>query len=337
MNMARGEYRMGLMTSPRRYILLGLAILLGLVIGGTERSWAETPPGTVLAQVNGFPIKQKDLEIELRQFSARASSHYREVDPQHLPALRQKLLGSLIIRELLYQESQRQDIYVDPAAVDAQMSQWRQRFDSRQAFVQALGTLGLDVQRARTQVARRLAVQQLLEVQILRHIRVTPKESRHFYATHPNYFKQPEQIKVRQILIRADPKTTEIQKAEARGKIEYVLERLQAGDDFGTLARQYSEAPSAKLGGDLGFVSRQQLQKRLAETAFALRRGEISPIVTSKIGYHILQVTQQRNARKLPFDQVQARLEQRMHDEKAQAAIGTYIRRLQDNAVVLRY
>ena len=290
-----------------------------------------------MAKVNGFPIKQKDLEIELRQFNARALANYREASPDQLPALQQKFLGNLIIRELLYQESQRQNIYVDPAAIDAQMSQWQQRFASREEFLQALATIGLDTTSARTQVARRLAVQQLLEAQILQSISVTPKESRHFYDTHPNYFKQPEQVKVRQILIRVAPEATKIQKAEARGKIEFVWERLQGGDDFATLARQYSEAPSGKHGGDLGFVSRQQLEKRLADTAFALRRGEVSQIVTTRLGFHVLQVTHKRAERKLAFNEVQSRLEQRLHDQKAESAIGSYIRRLQDSAVVLRY
>lgn len=161
-----------------------------------------------------------------------------------------------------------------------------------------------------------------------KQIQITPKETEDYYQNNREKFGQPKQVKVRHILIKAEAKETEAT-AKARKKAESIRDEAVKGKDFAQLAKQYSEDPGTKdRGGDLGYVTRGQLVPEFEQEAFSLKVGEISKVVQTPYGFHILKVDEIREAKVEPLgkvkDQIAALLRTRKtrelaHDDADQA------------------
>lgn len=127
---------------------------------------------------------------------------------------------------------------------------------------------------------------------------------REFYDQNPQRFKQPERIRARHVLVRVAPGASEEQEAEARGRIEAALARLNDGEDFEAVAREVSEDPGSKdQGGDLGFFARGQMVPPFEEAAFALEPGATSEIVRTDFGFHVIRLEERKPAEERSFDE----------------------------------
>lgn len=143
---------------------------------------------------------------------------------------------------------------------------------------------------------------------------VSEEEVKRYYEEHKEEFFLPERIRVRHIVVP----TLE----EARA----LRERILRGEDFAELARRYSISPSAKWGGDLGYIQRGQVGKEFEEAAFALREpGEISDIVKTTFGYHIIQLEDRKPPRQLPLEEVEDEIRAKLRERKRQEALEEYL------------
>jgi len=137
-----------------------------------------------------------------------------------------------------------------------------------------------------------------------KHIQITPKELEDYYQNNREKYTQPQRVKVRHILIRAEAKDTETS-AKARKKAESIHEEALKGKDFPQLAKQYSEDPGTKdQGGDVGYVTRGQLVPEFEQEAFSLKVGEISQVIQTPYGFHILKVDDIQEAKVEPLEKV---------------------------------
>jgi peptidyl-prolyl cis-trans isomerase D len=140
-------------------------------------------------------------------------------------------------------------------------------------------------------------------------VEVTAKEIENYYQTNPEKFIQPKRIKVRHILLKADPKDAEGM-TKARQKAESIREEASKGKDFSRLAKQYSEDPGTKdRGGELGFISKGQVVPEFEEAAFGLKTGEISPVIQTAFGLHILKVDEIQEQKTDPLDKVKGQIQ----------------------------
>jgi len=312
-----------------------LTVTMLLLFASTAAATESLPEGAV-AVVNGVSISRIELDAALNQVRQQAQFKGESLDPARMPEIKRSLVERLIQQELLLQESRRSGIVIEPTAVEEQVATMRERFPSESEFKQALAKIDTTLPQLRTQIERRLAVQSLLDQQILSKVTVTPEESKAFYDNNPNYFKQPDQVRARHILIKADPEADEAELKEARQKIVVIEERVQAGEDFAELARELSEGPSAAKGGDLGFFERRQMVKPFADAAFALKPGEVSGIVQTRFGYHLIKAEDRKPESKMAYEEIQERLEQSLKQQKAEKMLATYIETLQTQATILR-
>jgi peptidyl-prolyl cis-trans isomerase C len=291
-------------------------------------------PDNAVAVVNGVVISQADLDRALNQVRQKAQFQGQQLDPARLAEIKKSLTERLVQQELLYQESRRIGIAIDTGAVDKQIAQMQERFASQAEFQNALAKMDLSLKELRSQIERNLAVQRLLDEQILQKVTVTGEESKAFYEDNPNYFKQPEQVRASHILIKVDPKADAAELKKARQKIEAVQERLRADEDFAELARELSEGPSAAQGGDLGFFDRRQMVKPFADAAFALKPGEVSDVVQTRFGYHLIKVVDRKPESKLAYDEIRERLEESLKQQKAEKQLAVYLENLQQKATI---
>jgi peptidyl-prolyl cis-trans isomerase C len=290
-----------------------------------------------VAVVNGTIIKQAELDSETNRFLARLQSTGRFPTDLELGEIKKQVLENLIAQELLYQESQKKGIKVDQKEVDAQLAALKDRFPNEAEFNNALTRMNLTEADLRFRFERDLAIRELLNSQIEGKVAVSDKETKAYYDGNLENFKKPEQVRASHILIKVDPGAEEAKKAEARTKIESVQTKLKKGEDFGALAKEYSEGPSGPNGGDLGFFGRGQMVKPFEEAAFAMKPGQVSDMVETRFGYHLIMVTDRTPEGTVSYEEAKDSLEQFLMQQKVQAAIAEYVETLKAEAKIERF
>lgn len=135
-------------------------------------------------------------------------------------------------------------------------------------------------------------------------VEITEKEIESYYEYNAKMYNQPKQVKAKHILLKVEQGDTEEVKNKVKKRAEKVLEKARKGEDFAALAKEYSEGPSKSQGGDLGYFKTGQMEPPFEEAAFALKKGEISDLVQTRFGYHIILVEDIKAAGMTPLEQV---------------------------------
>jgi peptidyl-prolyl cis-trans isomerase C len=155
----------------------------------------------------------------------------------------------------------------------------------------------------------------LIKEEVLDRVTVTEEQAKKYYETHRDQFKGPEQVKIRQIVIEVEKSDPEEEKNMARLKAEEILKKIRAGEDFAKLASTYSDDQESKAkGGDLGFVEKGNMYKPLDEAAFKLNPGEVSGIIETPAGFHIIKMDERRQET-LPYERVKDKAMARASEE----------------------
>ena len=147
-----------------------------------------------------------------------------------------------------------------------------------------------------------------------------------YYDSHQEEFKTPEMVRARHILIRVSPSSTDQEKKKAREKAEEILAKIKKGEDFEKLATQFSEDPGSKQrGGDLGFFPRGRMVKSFEDAAFSLKPGEVSGIVETQFGFHIIKLEEKKEAGVEPFETAREKIRQKLLQEKMKTEVAEFI------------
>jgi peptidyl-prolyl cis-trans isomerase C len=192
------------MQNKRRRCVVSTTVLLFLALTVWPVCAGETgAPKDKVAGVNGVIITRADFDREMN----RAKQVYgmgRAIDPSQLPEMKKKVLENLIEREVLFQESQKKGIKIDESVVSQELEKLRKRFPSEEEFKENLGRMDLTEAALKSEFRRVMAVQQLIEEEIVVKVDISDKEIEKYYNSNPNQFKQPEQVKASHILIGVD-------------------------------------------------------------------------------------------------------------------------------------
>lgn len=159
-------------------------------------------------------------------------------------------------------------------------------------------------------------------------VKVTDADLKQYYAQHLVDYRVPDRVMVSHILFKTTGKTPE-EVAKIKATAQDVLIQLQAGADFAELARKYSEDTSAQKGGDLGWIVRGQTVKEFEQAAFSMKPGQISGLVTTTYGIHILKVTDKQFAHLQSFDEVKDSIRSTLEKEKIEATQESFARKLE--------
>jgi peptidyl-prolyl cis-trans isomerase C len=287
------------------------------------------PLPEVAARVNGQPIPTRTVRKMVEQSGGGGGAA-----PE--PYVYRQALQQAIVRELLFQEATRRKIAASDAQVEQTYSGARARFKDDKAWEAMLKGQGWDPQSFRDELRVHHTIQALLaKVAEEANVQTTDQDAQAFYDSHPAVFDTGERVRASHILVRIPEGATAPGKEELRKKAESLLQRVRAKEDFAALAKQSSEDPgSARNGGDLGAFGRGQMVPPFEQAAFALKPGEVSGIVETPFGYHIIKVTERIPARKMPFPEVKERLKLEMAQQKRQQAQQSYVNSLRAKAKI---
>jgi parvulin-like peptidyl-prolyl isomerase len=312
-------------------ILLILA-LLTLMAWAVQSQGLDSNGGDIAAKVNGVPITTLELD---RSFQAHVQTPYAQVqeDPRAKEVLR-KILDNLIDRELLLQQAKSLKMAVPPQQVDTEMQQLVKRFPSKEVFEQALTAQNFTVEALKKDVEGQLLRQQLVKKEVLDKVNVSARDVQTFYDQHKDKYVEEEQVHARHILIRVPPEVTPTDEAKLKSKADDALKRATTGEDFSALAKELSDDGSKENGGDLGFFPRGRMVPPFEEAVFALQPGQISNIVRTQFGYHIIKAEERKTGRALAFDEAKGQAQEDLTREQTYTRYQKYVAGLRSKAKV---
>jgi peptidyl-prolyl cis-trans isomerase C len=339
--------------------LLTLGLAACLAIPAAARVLDRT-----LATVNGDVILLSEFEKNatpiLEQFKRAAPT--AEQTPERVKEIKKRVLDQMVDDKILAQEAKKKSIKVSQLEVDDGVKKVRTRFGTEEEFNKELqkegmtydafrkhiqdqiGTIKLIDQevKAKTTVPGDSDVKQLYDT-LLAILADKPIPGSHT-ATEVDELKSlaravdhrfGERVRARHILIRASQNASKEEKAAALNKIKDVQKQLKNGGDFAELAKKYSEDPGSKeRGGDLGSFSRGDMVDTFEKAAFALNVGQVSDIVNTGFGYHIIRLEEKKAASKFSFDDVKDDLKEYLFQQRAAKKFETYLKDLRAKAEV---
>lgn len=298
----------------------------------------------VWAQVDGRAIFQSQVE---KIYKSRAGSTGEAGDPEEALSYKLNILNELINNQILVAHAARSGITVSESEIDTKMAQLKSPY-SQEQFGQKLKERGISEDDLRDEVRTTLTVNKLINRDISSRVSVSDADISTFYQNNRASFDVPEteyhlaQIQVTpgsnsdvHNLKNDDAKTPQM----AERKIQALYAQLRSGQDFAAVAQNYSEDPATAMsGGDMGFVPESSLAANpaLDQVVKRLKPGQISGIITSEGGYHIIKLlgVEQAGQHPLTDPKVQSQIRKTLQNEKEQLLKAAYIETLRDGAKV---
>jgi peptidyl-prolyl cis-trans isomerase C len=307
---------------------------------------SEPNASKVAVTVNGVPITEGDvtalIEPQVAAIDKQSSKLPPAIAEQYKKQLRQQALEQLIRRDLLDQKIKQANITVTDEEVIAKIREIVSepgKLLSLEEAKKKVEQYGQNFDRFKEAVRESLVRNKFMEQQWAGQVNVTDEEAKKYYDENRKLFDVPEQIRASHILItyktndpNVDPNEA---KAKARAEAESLLKQLKNGADFATLAKKYSSCPSAPRGGDLGFFPRGKTTPAFEKAAFALKVGQLSDVVETEYGFHIIKVTDHKDASVIPFEQAKANIIAQLKQKKEAEFAEKYINSLKANANIV--
>ncbi|MBN1405000.1 MAG: peptidylprolyl isomerase [Candidatus Omnitrophica bacterium] len=286
----------------------------------------------IVAVVNDEIITQSELEESTVIFIKDYQVRYGEEEAQgRLDEAKSDALNRLIEEKLILQEAKKRNISVEEADVEARFDRVRQRFPSEEEFKKSLSESGLTIEKLKNRYKEQLMMQELVSGIVSNNIRITPTQTAAYYYGHKDEFMQPEQVKFRIMLLRFKPgQDKEVVKLFA----EQLLYKIKNGEDFASLAKQYSEGPNAQEGGDMGAVSKGNMAKEIDAAIFSLNDNEVSGVIETSLGCNIIKVEQRIPPSETSLQDATPVIRERIFERESELVLREFLENLKKEAYI---
>lgn len=276
----------------------------------------------VLARVNGESVSKADFDRLIKNVEL---SNGKPVPPEKRDEIYRKALDDLITLTVLSQEAKSRNVTVTDDEITSNLNDVRKSFQGNdQQFQQAIAARGMTPEQMRTDASVQLRVNKMVQNEVSTVPGPSEADARDFYDKNPDRFK-PEEVRASHILIGVKQGDDDATIQRKRSKAESVLKQAQSGADFGALARKNSDDSSKEQGGDLGFFPRGKLVPEFEQVAFSLKPGQLSDVVTTPFGFHIIKVADHRVGAQIPFEQASPQIREMLFGQKKEERAKSFV------------
>jgi peptidyl-prolyl cis-trans isomerase C len=290
---------------------------------------------TMVVSVNDEVISVSDVD---RATNILLAQYRNQIPPdkgaEARTALRKQAVENLINQSLLLGEAEKQGIQPESKAVDARYAEVSGRFSTPEEFQSAMTSMGLSKETFEDEIKQDLKIESLLDGQLKEVKKVTEEDVSAFYRDHPESFQSGEQVRASHILIRVEATAPEEDRSQKRLGLAGLKGEIEKGADFAQMASDHSDCPSKARGGDLGYFERGKMVKPFEDAAFEMKVGDVSEIVETQFGYHLIKVTDHQDPRTAPFEEVKAQVENLLNRRERDKAVNEYLAQLRGSAKI---
>jgi peptidyl-prolyl cis-trans isomerase SurA len=294
----------------------------------------------IIARVNNEIITRSELEKARAQAAEEARQDCSgRCTPEQLQVAvedRQKYaLRDLIDESLLAQRGKDMGISVEPDVVK-QLDQIRQqnKLKDLDELEKAVTQEGLNWEDFKNNIRNKILTREVIRREVGSHITIGHDEEMKYYEEHKKDFVRPEQVALRAIEIKTEGKK-ESEIPELKAKAQKLLDRVKEGEDFGDLAKRFSDGSTAQQGGFLGVYKRGELSKELEDMVFKMKRNELTDVIETKQGFLVLQVLEHYDEGEQSFSKVENEIQDHLYSEKMEPAMREYLKTLREQSYVV--
>lgn len=329
-----------LLTLLRRPALLALALSVATSASAAEATATATPdnkaPTAVLAKAKGLEITRKRLDEAVVAFRAQSAGEGREIPKDREGEIEAVLLDRIVTVQLLNNLATDAEKKAAEERAEKMFTQIRSQAPTPSVFEAQLKAAGMTADHLKLRIREQSTSEAVVEREVASKISITAESVKKFYDENPNYFDAPERVRASHVLLStldaAQKELSEDKKKEKRATAEKVLARAKKGDDFAALAKEFSEDPGSKdTGGEYTFA-RGRMVKEFEETAFSLKPGAVSDIVTTQFGYHIIKLNEKLPAGKEPLEKAQDNIKKHLTQEEIQKRLPEFYEKVKKDA-----
>jgi parvulin-like peptidyl-prolyl isomerase len=314
----------------RFFYLFGFILFL---YGPTSLS--EAVVDRVVAVVNQEIITLSEVEKWIALQKEEIVAEDRLEKQEQVQALCRKVLDRLIEEKLIDQEAKKSGVKVSSKDVEAMVEEVKRRNAiTQEGLEKALAAEGLTLETYKKQIEKNLQRQRLIHREVKVEEKAGEKELREFYQENISRYRTNETYRPGQILFLIPKGAPPQEIREIRKKCQSVLEKIKKGEDFGEMALLYSEDGSNKVRGDLGYFRKGELLPVFEREALRLKVGEVSGIIRTEFGFHIIKLLDRKGADPLPFEEVRERVKVDYHNAEAEKAFLQFLSKLKEKAVI---
>ena len=292
-----------------------------------------TSPTDVLAKVNGTPITRAEVERAAKILLSQ-NRVPQNPDAETMKKAEDAALDQLINAEVVYQAGLKLEIKDLDKQVSDKAAQGKARFPSPAEYEAALKANNLTDKDILELIRKDIVIGNLFDKDVTSKLTVSETEVKKFYDENQDKFKKPESYHASHILIGVKPEATSEEKQKAREKAESIRKRIVAGEDFAALAKAESSCPSSAQGGDLGFFGKGEMVPPFENATAALKPGEISGVVETQFGYHIIKLVEKKEGGTVKLDEAKDDIQNYLKQLKAQKAVSEYVAKLKSSAKI---
>lgn len=243
-----------------------------------------------IAKVNGFEVNKQAVGFELDRLVRFYMSHGMSMQEikDNLPKLQEKALDQAIGARLLLERSQQLDVPVSAADIDAEVAKVVEQVGGEENFKKALAAQNITEEAFRSELEKGARVNKLVEQACTGVEEPTEQEVTDFYEAHKSEYVTEPKVLCQHILVKVEDNSSSDEKSAAFEKILAIKERIAAGGNFVEEAEKNSDCPSGREGGSLGWFGPGMMVPEFDKVAFEMKKGEVSGVVTTQFGYHII-------------------------------------------------
>ena len=291
----------------------------------------------VVALVNGSAIKHAEYKQELDSTYQRFHEAGQLVDGLMYEQLKTEILESLINLRLLDQLGHKQGIRIEDDQVETYYQASVARYPSQRTYRKSIKEAGLTETDIKDRIRRTLVAQKIVETDITPKASVSDAEIQAYYDANPHEFEHDVLVHAAHILIKVSPWADDETKKKAKKKIQEIRTRIQDGADFAAMAKKFSEGPSKVNGGDLGYFGTAQMAPAFETAAFSLQPDQMSDVVSTRFGYHLIKVYDRKPAGKKSLTEAGPILRSRFEKERIDSHLKQLVDKLKAEARIERF
>ena len=294
-------------------------------------------PDEVIAKGKGVEVKRSALDEAFIALKSNAAAQGQNIPESQRPILEARLLDRLIITQVLTNKATVADKAKARESTDKFIGDTKKKLPNEEAFQRELIAMGMTLDQFQKRVLEQAIAEAVLDRELKNKITISDERLKKFYDENPKQFEQPETVRASHVLLATkDPATRQDlsteQKMAKKATAEKVLARAKKGEDFTVLVKEFSEDPGSKdKGGEYTFP-RGQMVPEFEAAAFSLNQNQISDIVTTAFGFHIIKLLEKMPPKKLEFAKVADQLKEEMMRDELQKQMPDYFDKIKKEA-----
>ncbi|MGC9326589.1 MAG: foldase protein PrsA [Candidatus Hinthialibacter sp.] len=297
---------------------------------------AQDASNPVVCTVDGKKITQQELLSEIDKMIKMAGNQVRpDMIPQLKVMLYGRALNGLQEKILLKNVAEKKNIVVEEKDIDERYNEIRKQFASEDQFKQVLSSNGLTPESLKDRMKEDFLYVKVLEEEVKEPAAPGEEDIKKFYDENKEKMKQEEEVTASHILIQVEKTASAEEKEAAKKKLQGIRQDIMdQKTTFADAAQQNSDCPSKARGGALGSFGRGRMAPEFEKAAFALKAGEISDIVETQFGYHIIQVNGHQDAKLPTLEESKDQIKEYLQQEGTQKARQDYVEALKEDAKI---